>query len=234
VRRREWWILNSEPEIPWTPALERVDSPLPNDRSHALRLTGTARLASTLFILCMAGCGSPESTPADRPPVHVASAAPEALAPEASESETKASEPAPAECASCGDSQSHSLPELSRREFQEQLGRFASEPLEGGSPAMETLLFHNARSSEFLAESQDHGLDPEHLAFLKRELARDHAVVAIRIVDASGVERLSVKPTRVPLRVRQHLRSTRTQDVAPAVLSGTAVRVGLDRLWVRY
>jgi hypothetical protein len=99
---------------------------------------------------------------------------------------------------------------------------------------LETLLFHNEQARDYLATLGAPALDREHREFLERELDRDHAVVALRVIDGEGVERLTFKPTRVPLRKREHLRSTGTVNLQPAQASGTVVRVGLDRLWVRY
>lgn len=205
-----------------------------------------------LPLLLVAGCGSVTPPPqAQEAPLLTESADP---APNAAKTEPVSNaaktepvstvletEPAPTAsqssqpaCASCGESQAHALPELSASEFQEQLERFASEPLAGGSPGLETLLFHNTQTRDYLDVFGSAALDPEHRAFLEHHLARDHVVVAVRIIDAQGVERLTVQPTRVPLRKRSHLRSSNTVNLQAAALTGTVVRVGLDRLWVRY
>ena len=145
--------------------------------------------------------------------------------------------PSRMECISCGTSKvgGHTLPVLQPGDFAQLVKQYAREELKKpGSKALETLLFHGRRARDMLETLGEGVLPPKHLDFLRREMARDHVRIAFRVVDEAKRVRLELDPIRVPLRVRKHLRTDRAVDVQHAEVSGTAVRVGLDRLWVRY
>jgi len=124
--------------------------------------------------------------------------------------------------------------DLAPEEFDALVERFATEPLEPGSEALERLLFHHEDGRRYLHRAERPALDPQREAFLARELGRTHAVIGFRVIDEEGRERMRVDPTPVPLGAKQHLPTTATDDVQPASFNGTVVRVGLDHLWTRY
>ncbi|MEO8498964.1 MAG: hypothetical protein ABI614_28200, partial [Planctomycetota bacterium] len=69
-------------------------------------------------------------------------------------------------------------------------------------------------------------------AVLKYELARDHAEIEIRVVDALERVRASLPATDVPLD-RRHEFELDTYELQPMIASGTVKRVGRDFLWTR-
>jgi hypothetical protein len=146
-------------------------------------------------------------------------------------------------CVGCGDegygSGHHVLPVPGDAALRTLVAAYADQPLDHtsltaeGSP-LEELLFHGPHTRRYLARAGSGPLDAEHLALLEDELARIHAVVAVRVVDAEGVERLRLDPTHVPLREKRHIEFDQITDLQPLALSGTIVRVGLDHCWARY
>ncbi len=122
--------------------------------------------------------------------------------------------------------------ELDADEFRALVARLAREPLAAGSVALETLLFHGARTRELVAELGLAGLDAERAAWLERELARTRALLRVRLVNDAGHER-AVLEARVPLDEKQHLFPELTHDLQPPEISGTVRRVGVDHLWAR-
>ena len=85
---------------------------------------------------------------------------------------------------------------------------------------------------EGLASEAPGRLDPVRAAILKHELARDHAEIEIRVVDALDRVRASLPPTSVPLD-RRHEFELDTHQLQPMIASGTVKRVGRDFLWTR-
>lgn len=128
----------------------------------------------------------------------------------------------------------HSVPELTVDGFKSALRGYAETAYWQESEALDTLLFYAGRTRELIAEHGSEPLSPEHLAFLRRELGREHAVVAIRMVDDSGRTRVQYGPERVPLGVKEHLQPAETGALHQMEFNGTVVRTGLYHLWSRY
>jgi len=102
-----------------------------------------------------------------------------------------------------------------------------------GAQALDTLLFHGDRTAQLGAQLGYGSLTPERASLLRQELGRRHALLSVRLVNASGAERLYLGPARVPLGEKQHIIATRTSDLQPPEVSGTVRRVGVDHLWAR-
>ncbi|MEM7205269.1 MAG: hypothetical protein AAF628_33750 [Planctomycetota bacterium] len=134
-------------------------------------------------------------------------------------------------CSSCGGS-SHFLPPPAPGEFDGWIRRYATEPMAEGSEALETLLYHDARSRELLATRGAPQLDADRHAYLARELARERAIVSLRVVDAAGTEHLRVDDATVRIGEKAHLHATGQSDACE--FSGTVKRVGVHHLWARF
>lgn len=124
-------------------------------------------------------------------------------------------------------------PDLSSTAYHDLLKRFGEQPGSGKSEALETLLFHHARTNELLLQHGTAELDPKRAALLTREAGRTHAWLDVRVIDQRGSERIRLKPTRVPLGIKQHLWPEDRVALQPVEVSGTVKRVGLDHLWTR-
>ncbi len=122
---------------------------------------------------------------------------------------------------------------LAPAEIEELLEKYSRERIDAASPTLETLLFHAEEVREYLAYSDDTALDAERGAFLDHELARTHATIELRVVDAEGVERMRLTPHDVPLGEKQHLHADETECFQPPEVSFTVRRVGLAHLWTR-
>ena len=125
----------------------------------------------------------------------------------------------------------HPIPDFSPRDFEKALASYAESPAAEASPALETLLFYGARSQEYIEQFGTTGLPAQHLAYLQRELSRDHAEVSLRLVDEAGRVRVSYGPTLVPLGQKQHLSPNTLQAME---FNGTVMRTGVNYLWSRY
>ena len=125
-------------------------------------------------------------------------------------------------------------PDLSRSRFELLAGRLATGRLDSENQDLETLLFHHERARKLFEQPWAKGLlPPKRQAWLKQELAQTHAWLDVRVVDAAGVERLRLRPTRVPLGEKQHLWPEQRVALQSVEVSGTVKRVGLNHLWTR-
>lgn len=126
----------------------------------------------------------------------------------------------------------HPTAKLTKAKYLWLLRRFAEQPLDETSPALESLMYYGRQSLLWMEKLGTGPLDEPRVALLKRELPRDHVLISFRIVDEHGVRRVFMPPTRVPLDLRHEFRME-TKDLPPLITSGTVKRVGLHHLWTR-
>lgn len=135
-------------------------------------------------------------------------------------------------CASGCAASRHPTETLTRDRFHHLLLEYADEPIADAGPAQDALLYYGRQAAQLLASEESGWLDPLRAAVLKHELARDHAEIEIRVVDALERVRASLPATSVPLD-RRHEFELDTQQLQPMIASGTVKRVGRDFLWTR-
>lgn len=135
-------------------------------------------------------------------------------------------------CASGCAASRHPTGVLSKAKYLWLLRRFAEQPMNENSLALETLLYFGRQTALWMDKLGSRALDSKRAALLKRELRRTYAIVRFRIVDERGVVRVTIPPTRVPLD-RRHVFRMQTKDLPPLITSGTVKRVGLHHLWTR-
>lgn len=134
-------------------------------------------------------------------------------------------------CASGCATSNHPTETLTAARFHQLLEQYMHEPLES-SAALDALLYYGRQARDMLERDGAAPLDVPRAALLKRELARTHARVLVRVVDADNRIRAWLPATAVPLD-RRHVFEMETSGVQPLVTSGTVKRVGLDYLWTR-
>lgn len=135
-------------------------------------------------------------------------------------------------CSSGCAASNHPTDKLTRARFQSLLRRFADEPPDASSRALETLLFFGRQSLAMLESCGKGPLNEQRAGILRDELARTHALISFRVVDEHGEVRCWMPPTRVPLD-RRHVFTMEVKNLPPLVTSGTVKRVGLHHLWTR-
>ncbi len=135
-------------------------------------------------------------------------------------------------CASGCAASRHPTETLTRERFHSLLLEYADEPIDDTGPAQDALLYYGRQATQLLVTEGAGRLDPLRTATLKRELARDHAEIEIRVVDALDHVRASLPATNVPLD-RRHEFELDTYELQPLIASGTVKRVGRDFLWTR-
>ncbi|MCP3918051.1 MAG: hypothetical protein GY711_21085 [bacterium] len=123
--------------------------------------------------------------------------------------------------------------ELSESDFSSLLRTLANEPEPARSEAFETLLFHGRRALEMLASRDGFALDAELESVLRRELARTHATLNVRLVDEDGFDHLRLGEQRLILGTKRHLFANDALALKQPEVSGTVRRVGAERLWAR-
>lgn len=114
------------------------------------------------------------------------------------------------------------------------LHRYAKEPMKSGSKGLESLLFYGEKTEDFLRREAPTELDAKRLAFLRRELARKHVWLQIRIVDRKGKLRVVVKPKLVHITHHFHLHADKIDRIQAPSFGGKVKRVGLHHIWVRF
>jgi len=137
-------------------------------------------------------------------------------------------------CAAGCSLKDHPVEKLTLKKFNQALVDYAASAPDAQSEGLERLLFHGEHTRELLQQYGAGPLPPAHRAFLSRELARTHAVVALRIVDDQGIVRASYGPQRVPIGHKEHLHADKLERIQPMEFNGTVMRVGLYHLWSRY
>ena len=126
----------------------------------------------------------------------------------------------------------HPTQSLTTAHFHQLLARCAGEPMDETGEALETLLYYGRQARRLLQSTGAGPLDGRRASLLRRELSRTHVRVSVRVMDARGMERAWLAPSRVPLD-RRHVFALKTRDIQPLVVSGTVKRVGLHHLWTR-
>ena len=122
--------------------------------------------------------------------------------------------------------------QLGAAKIADCLEKMAKQPLGEPSLELETLLFH---ASEVIPQIRDKGAGPitsDQAKFLKTELARTHARIQLRVIDADGKQRMTFD-RHVRLGEKQHLHTKAADGFAPPELGFTVKRVGLNHLWTR-
>ncbi|HJN76049.1 MAG TPA: hypothetical protein QGF58_19110 [Myxococcota bacterium] len=132
---------------------------------------------------------------------------------------------------SLGDQQEHI--HLSDEEIEVLLQDWALQPIGEPTIELETLLFYFHDTEDWLADNVA-PVDYAHLAFIERELARDHVTVEMRLLDEDGEVRGTLPPTDIPLKEKQHIVFDGTGSLGHLETGGKVKRVGLDHLWSRW
>jgi len=136
------------------------------------------------------------------------------------------------ECVGCGDAR-HPTARLSEADFRQLVASYDAEPATGGQ-ALDALCYYGPQAGFFLDQLGGCGLSTAGLARLKHELARDHVYFSVRVIDAQGVERLTLKRSRTPFDANVHHHLDFATNVPPCEISGTLKRVGQNRIWARF
>jgi hypothetical protein len=127
----------------------------------------------------------------------------------------------------------HSIPAFTPYDFEKTLAAYAALPATEASEELEKLLFYGSRTKQLIEEVGVADLPAEHLGYLKKELARDHAIVSLRLVDENDVVHVSYGPTSVPFGEKQHLAPI-GEGLQAMEFNGTVMRTGVNYLWSRY
>lgn len=135
-------------------------------------------------------------------------------------------------CASGCAASRHPTPKLSEGDFHKLVAEYAFGPRDETNDALESLCFYGRQTELLLNKFGGGPLSEPHLAFLREELKRTHALISFRIVDEHGAIRTHMPRTRVPLD-RRHVFDMEVEDLPPLETSGTVKRVGLHHLWTR-
>jgi len=137
------------------------------------------------------------------------------------------------QCASGCAVSHHPTQRLSIAECQSLLVAYQKTPFDQQGDALDALLYYGVQTQVRLRNQLlSDLLDADHLRFLKTELSRDRAIVAIRLVDQFGKVRANLPPTEVPQHVRQVFKFD-VHDIQPLICSGTVKRVGKNHIWQR-
>ena len=123
-------------------------------------------------------------------------------------------------------------PALSAAEISACLKKIAGQKLGEPSLELETLLFHAQNVISYVNDHGQGALSSDQSRFLKSELARTHARIQLRVVDADGKQRMNFD-RMVPIGEKQHLHAKAADGFAPPELGFTVQRVGLNHLWTR-
>mgnify|MGYP001556064495 CR=1 FL=1 len=144
-----------------------------------------------------------------------------------------------AECASGCSMKKHPVPPFTVEDFKKTLAAFSRQrlPLAGqeSSPEVDRLVFYGRRTRALLQKEREAvaALPKGHGQWLRRQLAHDHALVALRIIDDAGRVRAHLPWRRVPFGDKRHLHP-KTVDIQPMSFNGTVMRTGLGHIWARY
>lgn len=135
-------------------------------------------------------------------------------------------------CASGCAASRHPTEKLTEAEFHRLMTAFANEPISENSQAYEALLYYGRQTRDMMNRLGHEPLDRLRVSALRKELARTHVYVQLRVLDEAGEVRSWLPATRVPLD-RRHVFDMEVSRVQPLITSGTVKRVGLYHLWTR-
>ncbi len=127
----------------------------------------------------------------------------------------------------------HPTPTLEVDRFYSLIQAYQNHPANQASPPLEELLYYGPQTRELLDQLVNPPLDSTHLAFLRRELRRDHCRIEFRVIDEKNQVRVWLDPIVVPLDLRHVFHPLKFHGFQPAEASGTVKRVGLDHVWQR-
>ena len=137
------------------------------------------------------------------------------------------------ECTTSCSLAKHPVPPFDELDYELAIQHYADELPGVESESFEQLLFYGPRTVHFMKELGTEGLSQAHLDALERELARDHALVSLRLVDESNGVVASYGPERVPIGIKQHLAPS-NDELQAMEFNGTVMRTGVNYLWARY
>ncbi len=127
----------------------------------------------------------------------------------------------------------HHIDPFTAADYERTLAEYASSDAEEPGQALEKLLFYGLDTKRYIVDYGTEGLPDTHLQVLQRELARDHALVSLRLVDEAGRTRVSYGPESVPIGQKQHL-TVVGEELQAMEFNGTVMRTGVNYLWSRY
>lgn len=139
----------------------------------------------------------------------------------------------PEECAVGCSVGNHPITPLTSGEYRDLLEELASGDEDVRARAIETLLFHGENVRKLLAEHGPGPLPPHKVNWLRRELSRTHVRLWLRVVDETGIARVSIDAARFPVGRKEHVHAESTVDLQPPEISGTVHRTGVAHLWAR-
>lgn len=137
------------------------------------------------------------------------------------------------ECTTSCSLAKHPIAPFTAADFELTMQEYADHDAEAASAAFEKLLFYGPDTRRFLETFGADPLPSQHQRVLERELARDHALVSLRLVDEAEKVVVLYGPHRVPIGQKQHLAPV-GDDLQAMEFNGTVMRTGVNYLWSRY
>lgn len=137
------------------------------------------------------------------------------------------------ECTTSCSLAKHPIAPFAAADFEVAMQEYAKHDAEEPSEPLERLLFYGPDTRRFLETFGADALPAQHLRVLERELARDHAMVSLRLVDEADNVVVVYGPHSVPIGQKQHLAPV-GDDLQAMEFNGTVMRTGVNYLWSRY
>ncbi len=128
----------------------------------------------------------------------------------------------------------HDIAPFTDEQYHAAIKAYGKAGVDETTPALDKLLFYGRRTIALIDQHGTGTLPEDHVAFLKRELARSRAIVSVRFINADGKVRVNLAPVTVPIGIKQHLKPTALDGTQPMEINGTVMRTGLYHLWSRY
>ena len=127
----------------------------------------------------------------------------------------------------------HPIEPITEGEYRSLLGSLANGSAKERHDALETLLFHGREARGYVDRLGTDPLSSEQARGLRRELAKTHVRLWLRLVDERGVVRAQIDGEVFPIGERTHMAFTDSKDLQLPEASGTIHRTGLHHLWTR-